>query len=331
MTALLDVRDLSISFPNARPVQELSFTIEEGETLAIVGESGSGKSLTALALLRLLPRTAQMSAGRVRFAGRDLLALSEREFRKLRGRELAMIFQEPMTALNPVLPIGAQVAEVLRLHLGLSRKAAARRAVEVLDLVRIPDPARCAAAYPHQLSGGQRQRVMIAIAVAAHPSLLVADEPTTALDVTIQAQILDLLAQLRRDLSMALLLITHDLGVVAEWADRVIALYAGRKVEEARPEQLLGTPRHPYTQGLLAASPRLRAGYHYTDGPLIEIPGHIGSAAGEAGCPFAPRCGFTEPSCRTSMPPLLARDEGRLVACPVTAAREISHGHAVGL
>ncbi len=332
MPAVLDVRHLTIAFPRATPVKDLSFTIDEGETLAIVGESGSGKSLTALALMRLLPANARIDdAAQLVFGGRNLARLPEPEMRALRGREIAMIFQEPMTSLNPVMTIGRQIAEVVTLHEGLSRRAARRRAAELLDLVRIPEAGRRVDSYPHQLSGGQRQRVMIAIAVAARPRLLIADEPTTALDVTIQAQILDLLDQLRRDLSMALLLITHDLGIVAQWADRVIAMYAGRKVEEALPEQLFGTPAHPYTQGLLAASPRLRADYHYSDGPLIEIPGSIVSAAGEAGCPFVPRCPIARAACSAAMPPLLPQGDGRFVACPVTTLREAPHGYAVSL
>ncbi|MDR6953392.1 peptide/nickel transport system ATP-binding protein [Ancylobacter sp. 3268] len=332
MAAILDVRHLSIAFPRAVPVPDLSFTVDEGETLALVGESGSGKSLTALALMRLLPPSARLGgASRILFSGRDLAHLPEPEMRRLRGREMAMIFQEPMTSLNPVMTVGRQIAEVLELHEGLSRRAARRRAAELLDLVRIPEAHRRLDAYPHQFSGGQRQRVMIAVAIAARPRLLIADEPTTALDVTIQAQILELLDELRRDLSMALLLITHDLGVVAQWADRVIALYAGRKVEEARPRLIFGTPAHPYTQGLLAASPRLRADYHYSDGPLIEIPGSIVSAACETGCPFAPRCPVARPACRAAMPPLLPQGDGHFVACPVTTLREAPHGHPVGL
>jgi peptide/nickel transport system ATP-binding protein len=331
MAILLDVRNLTIEFPRARPVRDLSFGINEGEKLAIVGESGSGKSLTALALMRLLPSGARISSGAISFGGKNLTELSDAAIRKLRGREIAMIFQEPMTSLNPVLTIGRQIGEVLQLHLGLSRKAAMRRSIDLLDLVQIPEPHTRIGAYPHQLSGGQRQRVMIAIAVAASPRLLVADEPTTALDVTIQAQILDLIDRLRRDLSMAVLLITHDLGVVSQWADRVIALYAGRKVEEARPDQLFGTPMHPYSQGLLAASPRLRIDYHYRDGPLIEIAGNISSAANQPGCPFLPRCPVAAVSCATRMPPLLAQGDGHFVACPIKAAREVSHGYVVGL
>ncbi len=253
--ALLDVHGLGIAFPRARPVQDLSFTVGPGETVALVGESGSGKSLTALALMRLLPPRGRIESGTIRFDGRDIGTLSERRFREIRGREIAMVFQEPMTALNPVLTVGVQIAEVLRRHEGLSARAARVRAVDLLDRVRIPDPHRRVDAYPHQLSGGMRQRVMIAVAVACAPKLLIADEPTTALDVTIQAQVLDLIDGLRRDLGMAVLLITHDLGVVGQWADRVVVMYAGRRVEEAEPDALFDDPLHPYTRGRLAPRP----------------------------------------------------------------------------
>ena len=318
MSTLLRVDNLTVRFPSAEPVRNLSFEVEEGETLAIVGESGSGKSLTALALMRLLPKTAKIPTGKVSFDGRDLLAIEEREMRQLRGRDIGMIFQEPMTSLNPVLTIGKQITEVLRLHEGLSAKAARARAIELLDLVRIPDAHRRIDEYPHQLSGGMRQRVMIAIAVACRPKLLIADEPTTALDVTIQAQVLDLLDGLRRELDMALILITHDLGVVGQWADKVVVMYAGRKVEEALPDALFDTPLHPYTRGLLTASPRLNSDYHYSDGPLLEIPGSIVSAAGEQGCPFRPRCSVARASCGQAVPAMLIPAPGRLVACPFT-------------
>jgi len=330
MTDLLSVEGLSVRFGAASPVRDVSFSARRGETLALVGESGSGKSLTALALMRLLPRNAE-TAGRVLFEGRSLLALPEREMRALRGSDIAMIFQEPMTSLNPVASIGAQIGEVLRIHEGLSSRAARARAVELLDLVRIPDPARRVDDYPHQLSGGMRQRVMIAIAVACRPKLLIADEPTTALDVTIQAQVLELLDGLRRDLDMALLLITHDLGVVAQWADRVVVMYAGRKVEEALPEPLFASPLHPYTRGLLAASPRLKPGYHYSDGPLDEIPGSITSAAGESGCAFRPRCPQARASCAGAVPELYVPGENRLVACPfILPQLEAPHVAALG-
>jgi len=324
---LLDVRGLSIRFPQLEPVRGLSFSVNAGETLAIVGESGSGKSLTALALMQLLPRAARVAQGEVWFGGQDLLQLSERAMRRLRGREIGMIFQEPMTSLNPVYTIGWQIAEVLRQHEGLSARAARARAIELLDVVRIPDPQRRVDDFPHQLSGGMRQRVVIAMAIACRPKLLIADEPTTALDVTIQAQVLDLLDRLRKELSMGVILITHDLGVVSQWADRVVVMYAGREVEQAPPGPLFHQPLHPYTQGLLAASPRLQPGAHYLNGPLTEIPGSIASAAGQRGCAFAPRCPQALASCRTTVPPLLPAGPGRQAACPITvpAAPQAAH------
>jgi peptide/nickel transport system ATP-binding protein len=328
---LLEVNDLTISFADNSPVRGLSFTADEGETVAIVGESGSGKSLTALALMRLLPSTARVATGSIRFAGTELTELSDRAMRDHRGRDVAMIFQEPMTSLNPVMTIGRQISEVLRLHSGLSARQARARAIELLDLVRIPEPSRRYDEYPHRLSGGMRQRVMIAIAVACEPKLLIADEPTTALDVTIQAQILDLLDRLRRDLRLSLLLITHDLGVVGQWADRVVVMYAGRKVEEALPSELFVDPLHPYTRGLLAASPRLHGNLHYRDAALTEIRGSIASAIGEPGCPFLPRCPVGIASCRAGFPDLIAPAPGRQVACPVTSAKERIHGAAVGI
>jgi peptide/nickel transport system ATP-binding protein len=327
---LLDVRDLTISFADSSPVRNLDFAVRQGETVAIVGESGSGKSLTALALMRLLPRTARISSGSINFAGQDLIGLSDRAMRVHRGRDIAMIFQEPMTSLNPVITIGKQISEVLRLHCGLSARQARKRAIEMLDLVRIPEPGKRVDDYPHRLSGGMRQRVMIAIAVACQPQLLIADEPTTALDVTIQAQVLELLDGLRRDLSLGLLLITHDLGVVGQWADRVVVMYAGRKVEEALPNELFAHPLHPYTRGLLAASPRLASNLHYREAGLTEIPGNISSALGELGCPFAPRCPEAVGSCRSGFPHSIVPSPGRLVACPVTT-KEQSYGAAVGL
>ena len=328
---LLEVSGLTIAFPAATPVADFGFAVAEGETVAVVGESGSGKSLTALAVMRLLPRTARIAAGRIRFQGRDLMALPEPEMRKVRGREIAMIFQEPMTSLNPVLTVGKQIAEVLRLHEGLSAEAARERSIELLDLVRVADPHRRIDDFPHRLSGGMRQRVMIAMAVACSPKLLIADEPTTALDVTIQAQVLDLLDSLRRDLGMALVLITHDLGIVGQWADRVMVMYAGRGAEEAEATQLLTDPLHPYTSGLLAASPRLDTSRHYSAGPLREIPGSITSAIGEPGCPFVPRCPLAQPSCRLAPPPLETIRPGRLLACPPTAtALERADAVAVG-
>jgi peptide/nickel transport system ATP-binding protein len=270
MSQLLDIRNLNVSFPGHDAVKDLNLSIGAGETLALVGESGCGKSTTALSLLRLLPGSARAS-GSILFEGRDILALPETEICALRGNAISMIFQEPMTSLNPVLSIGQQVVEAVRLHQHLSPQAARARAIELLELVRIPEPQRRFNDYPHNLSGGQRQRVMIAMAVSCHPRLLVADEPTTALDVTIQAQILELLDQLRRELSMAMLLITHDLGVVEQWADRVAVMVGGRKVEEGDTARLFAHPQHAYTQGLLGASLQMEQDYHYRDGRLPEI------------------------------------------------------------
>lgn len=326
MSPLVEVRDFSISFGRAQPVKGITFDVHAGETLAIVGESGSGKSLTALGLIGLLPSNAQKK-GSIRLRDRELLDLSEPAWRSIRGREIGMIFQEPMTSLNPVLTIGEQIVEVLRIHENISRSEARKRAIGLLDLVNIPDAGRRIDDYPHQLSGGMRQRVMIAIGVACNPKLLIADEATTALDVTIQAQILQLLDNLRRDLNMAVVLITHDLGIVAQWADRVLVMYAGRKVEEGLPEPVFETPYHPYTRGLLAASPRAEAGQHYRDGPLIEIPGSIVSSVGEKGCSFRPRCPDARPSCGLSVPPLRLISDGRHAACPFVheSQREVPH------
>lgn len=271
---LLDVHDLNVRFKGSQgsfhAVKDLNFTVAKGETLALVGESGCGKSTTALSILRLLAAGASID-GHINFAGTNLLDLSMRQMRKLRGREISMIFQEPMTSLNPVHTIGQQIAETLLLHETLSRAAARQRAIELLDLVRIPDPQRRIDDYPHNLSGGQRQRVMIAMAVACQPSLLIADEPTTALDVSIQAQVLELLDSLRRELSMGVLLITHDLGVVAQWADRVAVMYGGEKVEENTTVNLFRHPEHSYTKGLLGASLHGGNTLHYSEARLSEI------------------------------------------------------------
>jgi peptide/nickel transport system ATP-binding protein len=252
---LLDVRHLSVSFGGPTPaVDDVSFHIAAGETLGVVGESGSGKSVTAFSILRLLQAPGRITGGTVIFEGRDLLALSEAEMRDVRGARISLIFQEPMTALNPVMRVGDQIAEALTVH-GRSRAEATARAIELLDAVKIPDPARRARDYPHQLSGGMRQRAMIAIALACHPPLIIADEPTTALDVTIQAQVLELLRELKARFNLALLLITHDFGVIAEMADRVAVMYRGRLVEEGPVRQILRAPAHEYTRTLLAAVP----------------------------------------------------------------------------
>jgi len=279
MTTLIDIQGLNVAFPGHQAVHGLDLQLRGGETLALVGESGCGKSTTALALLGLLPRHARVS-GRILFEGQDLLALSERQRCALRGDRIAMIFQEPMTSLNPVLTLGDQIGEALRLHRGASARAARARAIELLDLVRVPEPQRRVDDYPHLLSGGQRQRAMIAAAIACQPALLVADEPTTALDVTVQAQILQLLDDLRSQLNMGLLLITHDLSVVGQWADRVAVMVRGEKVEERPAATLLAQPRHPYTRGLLGASLRLDDATHYSTLRLPEIRTRLDPASG---------------------------------------------------
>jgi peptide/nickel transport system ATP-binding protein len=302
--ALLEVDELSVRFDSdegsVHAVDRVSFSLEPGEVLAMVGESGCGKSVTAMSMLRLLPASASLT-GSVRFEGRDLLAADEDSLRRVRGRAISFVFQEPMTSLNPVFTVGRQVGEVLRHHLGLSRAEADDRTLELLELVGIPAPERRIDEYPHQLSGGMRQRVMIAIAVACNPKVLIADEPTTALDVTIQAGILDLMRDIRKRLGTAIILITHDLGVVADVADRVMVMYAGRKVEEAPAGELFAHPQHPYTTGLLAALPR--SGRRSIDEPLQEIPGVVPSLAQlPDACAFAPRCPRADGACE-KVPP----------------------------
>jgi peptide/nickel transport system ATP-binding protein len=310
---LLDVRNLSVRFETddgtTQAVDELSFTLDEREVLGIVGESGCGKSVTMLSLLRLLPPTAVVS-GSARFGGIDLLAASNAQLKRIRGREISFVFQEPMTSLNPSFTVGRQVAEVLQHHLGHSRRAARARAVELLDLVRIPAPESRVDEYPHQLSGGMRQRVMIAIALACDPKVLIADEPTTALDVTIQAGILDLMRDIRERLGTAIVLITHNLGVVADIADRVIVMYAGRKAEEAPVHELYEHPQHPYTIGLLGAIPRRGADR------LQEIPGLVPRLAEPLPyCAFAERCPRADRRSRTEVPQLREVRPSHLVAC----------------
>ncbi len=315
MTALLEVDGLRVAVNGGAVVlDDLSFSVARGETLAIVGESGCGKSVTSLAIMRLLPPALRLTGGAIRFDGADLATVSPTRMRDLRGRRIGMIFQEPMTSLNPGLRVGEQIAEVLRIHEGLSRAAAWRRAVELLDHVRIPDPARRAMEYPHRLSGGQRQRVVIAAAIACRPDLIIADEPTTALDVTVQAQVLELLKSLQREIGSAVILITHNLGVVAQTADRVMVMYAGRKVEEGAVAAIFDDPRHPYTSGLLRATPdptRPRP----ARGVLHEIPGMVPRLGARAsGCAFRPRCARAVPRCAEGVPPLLATNSG-LAAC----------------
>jgi oligopeptide/dipeptide ABC transporter ATP-binding protein len=318
MTApLLSVRDLTVAFDTRRgafdAVRSVGFDVPAGKTLGVVGESGSGKSVTAMALMQLLPDSATMTSGTIRFAGRDLAALDEPAMRKVRGREIAMVFQDPMASLNPILTVGHQIMEPLRLQIGLAKPAARRRAEELLALVRIPSPADIMRAYPHELSGGMRQRVMIAIALSCGPKLLIADEPTTALDVTTQAQILELLRDLQERLHMSVLLITHDLGVVAEFADQVMVMYAGRAVERSPVAALFDRPGHPYTEGLLHSMPPLE-----DEDPevLPAIEGNVASPfALPTGCAFHPRCRYALDDCRKALPPFAALGEGQEAAC----------------
>ncbi len=324
MSDLLEVSDLGTWFYTrqgiVKAVDGVDFSVASGETLAIVGESGCGKSMTALSLMRLIPDPpGRIVSGSVKLAGRDLLQLSEEEMRRVRGNDISMIFQEPMTSLNPVMTIGKQIAEALILHRGLSRAAALKRAVEMLDFVRIPEPGQRSKEYPHQLSGGMRQRAMIAMALACNPKVLIADEPTTALDVTIQAQILELIVELQREFGAAVILITHDLGVVAETAHRVIVMYAGRKVEEATVGELFARPLHPYTSGLLASIPRLdlmRGEAERNTGRLQEIPGIVPPLFDlPPGCAFAPRCPKADDKCRRDRPVYEEKQPAHWAAC----------------
>ena len=326
MPPLLNIRRLEVEFPgrdaavqSVCAVRDLSLTIAAGEVLGLVGESGSGKSVTSLALMRLLPPQARV-AGEILFtngnaASRDLLRLPDEDMRNLRGSKLAMIFQEPMTALNPVMRVGEQIAEAVAVHAEITKKEAWARAVAAMDDVAIPNPALRARDYPYQLSGGMRQRVMIAMAVVNRPTLLIADEPTTALDVTVQAQILDLLAELRTKFGLAMLFISHDLAVVSHVADRIAVMYAGNLVELGSKPEIFQAPGHPYTRGLLNAVPTLK-----TDRarPLKTIEGTVPPLyAIPPGCPFEPRCDFREPQCRHGLPPLLEITPGHWARCPV--------------
>ena len=323
-TPLLEVRDLRTVF-DARigalvAVDDVSFSLMPRETLAIVGESGCGKSMTALSLMRLVPSPpGRIARGSVTLDGIDLLQLDEAAMRRMRGAQISMIFQEPMTSLNPVMTVGRQIAETLLLHQPIARAEAARKAVDMLRLVQIPEPEQRAKEDPHQLSGGMRQRVMIAMALACNPKVLIADEPTTALDVTIQAQILDIILELQRKLGTAVLLITHDLGVVAETAQRVIVMYAGRKVEEAPVGDLFARPLHPYTHGLMASIPRLglmRGQEHASGGRLQEIKGTVPALWNlPKGCTFAPRCPYAIEQCRREFPPYEEKRPGHWAAC----------------
>ena len=321
-SAVLEVDDLQTHFftqlGTVRAVDGVSYALKSGETLGVVGESGCGKSVSALSILRLVASPpGRVVGGAVRFEGRNLLELSEPEMEKIRGNDISMIFQEPMTSLNPLFTVGHQIAEAVALHQGLGRRAAWDRAVEMLRRVYIPEPERRAHAYPHQLSGGMRQRVMIAMALSCNPKVLIADEPTTALDVTIQAQILDLMRELQETFGTAIILITHDMGVVAENADRVVVMYAGRKVEEAPAAELFDNPGHPYTRGLLGSIPHLgNAGANGSRARLNEIKGLVPSLFNlPAGCSFAPRCASATDRCRAERPVLEEHRPDHFIAC----------------
>ncbi|HEY4065573.1 MAG TPA: ABC transporter ATP-binding protein [Burkholderiaceae bacterium] len=317
---LLRVEDLRVEFSTRRGkalvLNGVDFEIRAGETLCVVGESGCGKSMTALALLRLIPSPpGRISSGKVVFGGEDLVAASDARLREVRGNRISMIFQEPMTSLNPVLTVGDQIGESLRLHAGLDARAARTRSIEMLQQVGIPAPERRVDEYPHQLSGGMRQRVMIAMALACRPDILIADEPTTALDVTVQAQIFDLLRELQRDKGTAILLITHDMGAVAEMADRVMVMYAGRVIEQGTAAQVLGAPAHPYTQGLIACLPELGSSAADERVELAEIGGVVPSIWElGAGCAFRERCPRAFARCASELPPMIDA-EGHGTAC----------------
>ena len=327
MTAapLLEIRKLRTEFgPRAKPfaaVDGIDLQIAPGERLAVVGESGSGKTMTALSILGLVPDAGRIAAGEILFEGRDLLQLPQRALRRLRGGDIAMIFQEPMTSLNPVFTVGDQIAEALTLHQGLRGRPARKRAIELLSLVRVPSPEQRVDNYPHELSGGMRQRVMIAMALSSQPKLLIADEPTTALDVTVQAQILHLMRQLQDELGMAILLITHDLGVVAQFAERVVVMYAGKVVETAPVGETFSAPLHPYTEGLLGSIPPL-----YDDvEELRAIDGVVPAPnAMPPGCRFHPRCAYAREACTAQVPPLLPLREDHSAACIRHSGYEVS-------
>ena len=318
---LLEIEGLRVEFRTrngvARVIDNLDISVMPGETLGVVGESGCGKSMTALSIMRLVPiPPGRIAAGRILLDGEDLLQANEERMRNVRGNEISMIFQEPMTSLNPVYSVGNQIAETARLHEGLSRKSAAERAIEMLYAVGIPAPERRVNEFPHQMSGGMRQRVMIAMALTCRPRVLIADEPTTALDVTVQAQIFDLLHDLREQTGTAIILITHDMGVIAEMAQRAMVMYAGRKIEEAPVDQILTSPRHPYTQGLISCVPHMTRDPDPEPPPLKEIAGvvpamtHLGR-----GCPFAPRCEHADDRCRAEMPQSRSVGAAHQAAC----------------
>lgn len=324
---LLDVRDLSTHFVTprgtARAVDGVSFSVDKGQTFGLVGESGCGKSVTSLSIMRLVAPPGRIVGGSIRFEGKDVLAFSDDEMRRVRGNDIAMIFQDPMTSLNPVFTIGDQIAESVRIHRDVSSKEAWAKAVEMLDLVSMPDAARRARAYPHEMSGGMRQRAMIAMALACEPKMLIADEPTTALDVTIQAQILELLERLQREMQLGLLLITHDLGVVAEVCDSVAVMYAGQIVEQGTTRQIFKSPKHPYTEGLLRSVPKLRRDAALAVAERLEtIDGIVPSLYDlPEGCRFGPRCGQSMPVCSDGPVPLTALGDGHSARCTLYEAR----------
>jgi peptide/nickel transport system ATP-binding protein len=313
---LLDIKHLNVRFVNGskevQVISDLSLSLGRRETLGIVGESGSGKSVTSLAIMRLLPAAAAKISGEILFEGTDLLQLSEREMQSVRGDKIAMIFQEPMTSLNPIHQVGKQIAESVRLHSKATKKEALAKAQQFLELCGIPDPAQRMKEYPHQLSGGMRQRVMIAIALASNPDLLIADEPTTALDVTIQAQILELMKSIKRDRDMSIIMITHDLGIVYDFCDRVAVVYTGEVVETAPVKELFSNPLHPYTEGLIGALPKLGSAKEQ----LETIEGMVPDADDmPQGCHFHPRCKYATQRCQTEHPPLMTKADGRQVRC----------------
>ncbi|MDZ7704008.1 MAG: ABC transporter ATP-binding protein [Trueperaceae bacterium] len=317
---LVDVRDLKTYFDTdegtVKAVDGVSFHIDKGETLAVVGESGSGKSVTSLSMMRLIASPpGRIAGGEILFAGEDLVKKTERQMRKIRGNDISMIFQEPMTSLNPVYTVGDQIAEAITLHQGKTRRQAMKLAADMLDLVGIPEPDKRVRNYPHQMSGGMRQRVMIAMALSCGPQLLIADEPTTALDVTIQAQILDLMRKLQREIGMSILFVTHDLGVVAEIADRVVVMYAGRAVEEAHVNDIFAKPQMPYTLGLLNSIPRVDKAAEHQE-RLEAIPGNVPNPLHlPEGCAFHPRCRFAVDDCKKAIPPLEDTGGGHMVRC----------------
>lgn len=313
---LLEVKDLVVQFKSDEgvtpSVNGVSFSVSRGETLAIVGESGCGKSVTSLSIMGLLAYPGQVAGGEISFEGKNLLTFSKKEMRKLRGNEISMIFQEPMTSLNPVFTIGNQIGEVIRVHQGLNRKEAKEKSIEMLQLVGIPRAEKIVDNFPHQLSGGMRQRVMIAMGLACNPKLLIADEPTTALDVTIQAQILELMAKLSRERDTGVILITHDLGVVAEMADRVVVMYAGQVVEEATVFELFANPKHPYTKGLLDSIPKIREQKEELDSIEGSVPNPLDMPQG---CTFHPRCIYATDKCKTEKPQLEQLNDQHAIRC----------------